>query len=65
MRELEASRLVDVVIDGQQPVRTAMRYVRERLGRMRYTEAVGQARPIGSGNVEATCKSGTTRPLRP
>ncbi len=55
--ELEHSGVVDVVIDGQRPVRTAMRYIRERLSRMSYAEARRQGLPIGSGNVEATCKS--------
>lgn len=56
-RELEHSGLVDVVVDGQQPVRAALRYIRERLSRMNYAEARRQGLPIGSGNVEATCKS--------
>jgi hypothetical protein len=55
--ELARSRLVDVVIEGKQPVLAALRYIRERLDRMNYAEARRQGLPIGSGNVEATCKA--------
>jgi hypothetical protein len=45
------------MLDGARPVEAAIRYFRARLERMNYADARRQGLPIGSGNVEATCKS--------
>jgi len=42
---------------GARPVGDAIRYLRARISQMRYAEAQSLGLPIGSGAVEATCKS--------
>jgi hypothetical protein len=42
---------------GRRPVGDALRYLRSRLSQMNYAEARQRGLPIGSGAVEATCKS--------
>jgi hypothetical protein len=66
VEQLEQSGLEEVMLDGVRPVEAAIRYFRARLGRMDYAGARRQGLPIGSGNVEATCKSlVTVRMKRP
>jgi hypothetical protein len=57
VEEMEQSGLEQVMLDGTRPVEAAIRYFRARLARMDYTCARRAGLPIGSGNVEATCKS--------
>jgi len=64
--QLEQSGLEKVTLDGVRPVEAALRYFRARLPRMDYAAARREGLPIGSGNVEATCKSlVTVRMKRP
>jgi hypothetical protein len=57
VEQLEQSGLEKVMLDGARPVEAAIRYFRARLPRMEYAAARREGLPIGSGNVEATCKS--------
>jgi hypothetical protein len=57
VEQLEQSGLAKVTLDGVRPVEAAIRYFRSRLPRMDYAAARRAGLPIGSGNVEATCKS--------
>ena len=43
--------------NGARPVGDAIRYMHARISEMRYAEAQSLGLPIGSGAVEATCKS--------
>lgn len=44
-------------VNGECPVKKAIRYLETRVALTRYATAKRQGLPIGSGNVEATCKS--------
>jgi hypothetical protein len=57
LRELRDSGCEDVVRDGEKPVHDAITYLERHHGRMDYARARSLGLPIGSGNVEATCKS--------
>lgn len=57
LSELVESGQEDVAHDGQRPVHDAITYFENNLHRMRYASARQQGLPIGSGNVEATCKT--------
>jgi hypothetical protein len=57
LEQLRASKLEDAWHEDAQPVRAAIRYMESRLDRMQYAKARRDGLPVGSGNVEATCKS--------
>lgn len=57
LRELRDSGREHVVLDGERPVHDAITYLERHHGRMDYARARALGLPIGSGNVEATCKS--------
>jgi hypothetical protein len=66
VEQMEQSGLAQVMLDGTRPVEAAIRYFRARMARMDYAGARSAGLPIGSGNVEATCKSlGSCRMRRP
>jgi hypothetical protein len=52
-----AERPEKITLDGVRPVEAAIRSFRARLPRMDDAAARRDGLPIGSGNVEATCKS--------
>ncbi len=57
LAQLLRSGCEDVVVDGGRPVHEAITYLRNHADRMNYAGAIWKGLPIGSGNVEATCKT--------
>lgn len=55
--EIAASGRAKVVLDGECPVHDALTYLTNNAHRMNYAGAIRKGLPIGSGNVEATCKT--------
>jgi hypothetical protein len=57
LAELEDSGCEHVVANSERPVHEAITYLRSHAERMNYAGALRKNLPIGSGNVEATCKT--------
>jgi hypothetical protein len=57
LAQLIASGCEDVVDDAERPVHEAITYLRNHGDQMNYAGAIWKGLPIGSGNVEATCKT--------
>jgi len=57
LAELRDSGLEDARCNDKQPVHEAITYLENNLKRMDYARALRRKLPIGSGNVEATCKT--------
>jgi hypothetical protein len=57
LAELHASGLEWSAMNSKQPVHEAITYLDNHQERMDYADALRKKLPIGSGNVEATCKT--------
>ena len=57
LAQLLASGCETKWVDSKQPVHDAITYIENNCERMNYADALRQKLPIGSGNVEATCKT--------
>jgi hypothetical protein len=57
LAEIEGSGCEAVVVNSEQPVHDAITYLTNNSARMNYAGALKKGLPIGSGNVEATCKT--------
>ena len=57
LAELTASGCENIRIQSETPVRAAITYFENHQGLFDYASARAAGLPIGSGNVEATCKS--------
>jgi len=57
LNELRASGVSDTTSGPANPAAAAMTYLENQGQRMDYSSARAQGLPVGSGNVEATCKS--------